>query len=200
MGRKTMRKYKGGLTPRKSTLKKVGPIKLASIKLASIKLASITKRKNSDEYYGFKLKPLYNKSAESYGFSTSPRSAESYGFSSSPKKNTVRICDRNDPNYYDCISKKKQAPSRKKSPTPSEIKRSKDRRSQEGHHQEFLRRRAEAKRDPDFAAKELAIDDQRLAQLYGQKWNKEVAKQIEAKQITAKNKKNNKNKLNTHKV
>ena len=166
MGRKTMRKYKGGLTPKKSKLKKVGPIKLASM----------TKRKNSDEYYGF---------------SSSPRSAESYGFSTSSRKNTARICDRNNPNYYDCIAKKQEAP-RKKSPTPSEIKRSNDRRSQEGHRQEFLRRRAEARIDPNFAAKELAIDDQRLAQLYGQKWNKEVAKQIAAKQITVKNKKNNK--------
>ena len=190
MGRKTMRKYnkimkrykktikrkyKGGiLTPKKSTLKKIVPT---------------TKRKNSDEYYGFKLQPLYtNQNSESsFGFSSSPRSAESYGFSSSSRKNTARICDRNEPNYYDCIAKKQKAPSRKKSPTPSEIKRSNDRRSQEGHRQEFLRRRAEARIDPNFAAKELAIDDQRLAQLYGQKWNKEVAKQI-----AVKNKKNNK--------
>ena len=185
MGRKTMRKYKGGLTPKKSTLKKLAPIKLAPIKLAPT-----TKRKNSDEYYGFKLKPLYSNqnSESSFGFSSSPRSAESYGFSTSSRKNTARICHRNEPNYYDCIAKKQKAPSRKKSPTPSEIKRSNDRRSQEGHHEEFLRRRAAAKIDPDFAAKELAIDDKRLAQLYGQKWNKEVAKQIEAKTI-AKNKK-----------
>ena len=187
MGRKTMRKYnkimkrykktikrkyKGGLTPRKSTLKKLAPT---------------TKRKNSDEYYGFKLQPLYNQNVESsFGFSSSPRSAESYGFKTLFRKNTARICDRNNPNYYDCIAKKQEAP-RKKSPTPSEIKRSNDRRSQEGHRQEFLRRRAEARIDPNFAAKELAIDDQRLAQLYGQKWNKEVAKQI-----AVKNKKNNK--------
>ena len=189
MGRKTMRKYnkimkrykktikrkyKGGiLTPKKSTLKKIVPT---------------TKRKNSDEYYGFKLQPLYtNQNSESsFGFSSSPRSAESYGFKTLFRKNTARICHRNDPNYYDCIAKKQQAP-RKKSPTPSEIKRSNDRRSQEGHRQEFLRRRAEARIDPNFAAKELAIDDQRLAQLYGQKWNKEVAKQI-----AVKNKKNNK--------
>ena len=80
MGRKTMRKYKGGLTPRKSTLKKLAPRKLAPT----------TKRKISDEYYGFKLKPLY-KSSESYGFSTSLRSPESYGFSTSSRKKTARI-------------------------------------------------------------------------------------------------------------
>ncbi len=130
------RKYKGGiLTPKKSTLKKIAPT---------------TKRKNSDEYYGFKLHPLYtNQNSESsFGFSSSPRSAESYGFSSSSRKNTAR-CDQND---MEClkmerlkkIADNKETPTRK---NPDSIEA----------HELFKKRRKMAKKDfHNFAAADAA--------------------------------------------